>query len=60
MLSAYLKGLPDLKEYRSKWVRFTKAEEVEALLDELLAAHEGFEFPESPISLVNYHEHCAL
>lgn len=56
----YLKGLPNLQEIRSRLVALSTREEIEAVLDEVEAAYEGFTIPVTPISLVNYHEKCAL
>jgi tRNA-dihydrouridine synthase B len=56
----YLKGLPDIKEYRNRLVRLNGFEEVEAVLDEIGVNYTGIELSRAPIDLVNYHEHCAL
>src|SRR4051794_20939447 len=57
--SNYLKGLPDIKQYRNKLVTLKTLEEVEEVLDEVLKHYDGFEFSPSAIVLENYHEHCA-
>jgi nifR3 family TIM-barrel protein len=54
----YLKGLPNIKEYRNKLVTVKTEEEVNAVLDEISAIYSGFEFAKTPIELVNYHEKC--
>ncbi len=36
------------------------AEEVEAVLDEILVAYAGFEVQHIPIELINYHEKCPV
>lgn len=56
----YLKGLPNIKEFRTRLVTLKTAEEVEAVLDEILAAYTGFEVQRIPIELINYHEKCPV
>lgn len=56
----YLKGLPNIKEYRSKLVTMMTVEEIDAVLDEIVQKFSGFEFAPSKIELVNYHEKCPL
>lgn len=56
----YLKGLPNIKEFRYKLVTYTSLEEVESVLDEILTVYQGYEFKRSPIELINYHEKCPL
>lgn len=56
----YLKGLPNIKEYRNKLVTYKTGEEVEAVLDEVLTAYKGYVFERSPIELINYHEKCPV
>lgn len=56
----YLKGLPNIKEYRSRLVVLTTVEEIEAVLDEVLEKYDGFEFERTPIELINYHEKCPV
>jgi nifR3 family TIM-barrel protein len=58
--SNYLKGLPGIKEFRSRLVVLKEIEEVEAVLDEVEAYYKGFEVSREPIELVNYHEHCPV
>lgn len=58
--SNYLKGLPNIKEYRNKLVTLTSPEEIEGVLDEVRAAFQGFEMERSPIELINYHEKCPV
>ena len=54
----YLKGLPNIKEYRTKLVTLTSVEEIDAVLDDIERAYTGFEFQKTPIELINYHEKC--
>ncbi len=54
----YLKGLPNIKEYRNQLVTLKTPEEINAVLDEIEQTYSEFEFEKSPIELVNYHEKC--
>jgi len=54
----YLKGLPNIKEYRTKLVTLPTMEEIDEVLDEIRIAYAGFEFQKTPIELINYHEKC--
>ncbi|SCC04963.1 tRNA-U20-dihydrouridine synthase [Chitinophaga costaii] len=56
----YLKGLPNIKAFRSRLVLSTDPMEIESVLDEVQSAYAGFEIPHSPIELVNYHENCPM
>jgi len=56
----YLKGLPNIKEYRSKLVTMMTVEEIDAVLDEIVQKFTGFEFAPSKIELINYHEKCPV
>ncbi len=56
----YLKGLPNIKEYRSRLVVLKTIEEIEAVLDEIVTRYTGFEFEKSAIVLENYHQKCAI
>lgn len=56
----YLKGLPNIKEYRAKLVVAKELEEIEEILSEIAANYSGFEFQKSAIVLQNYHEKCAV
>lgn len=56
----YLKGLPNIKEYRSQLVVMQTVEEIEYVLDDVLAKYDGFEFERTPIELINYHEKCPI
>jgi tRNA-dihydrouridine synthase len=56
----YLKGLPNIKEYRSKLVVLKTIEEIEEVLDEIVKQYSGFQFQKSVIVLENYHEKCAV
>jgi nifR3 family TIM-barrel protein len=56
----YLKGLPNIKEYRTKLVTLTRVEEIDEVLDEIAIAYTGFEFEKTAIELINYHEKCPV
>ncbi|MDP4247048.1 MAG: tRNA dihydrouridine synthase DusB [Bacteroidota bacterium] len=56
----YLRGVPDGPAYRKRLVLLETAEEIGSVLDEVVAANRGLRFQREPVSLVNYHEHCAL
>jgi nifR3 family TIM-barrel protein len=56
----YLKGLPNIKEYRYKLVTLDTIEEIDAVLEEVVRQYDGFSFPKSNIQLINYHEKCAV
>lgn len=56
----YLKGMPNIKEYRSRLVVLEQLEEIDAVLDEILVQFKGFSFSRSPIELPNYHEKCPI
>jgi tRNA-dihydrouridine synthase B len=56
----YLKGLPNIKEFRSRLVVMKEIEQIEQELDTILREYSGFEFQRSVIVLENYHEKCAV
>lgn len=56
----YLRGLPNIKEFRNKLVTLKTVEEVEAVLDDISLRYAGFEFEKTVIVLQNYHEKCAV
>ena len=56
----YLKGLPNIREYRNKLVTLKTPEEINEVLDEISTAYAGFEFQHSIIELINYHEKCPV
>lgn len=56
----YLKGLPNIKEFRSKLVTQLEIEEILATLDELFNYYNGYEIEKTPIELINYHEKCSI
>ncbi|MEO7522629.1 MAG: tRNA dihydrouridine synthase DusB [Ferruginibacter sp.] len=56
----YLKGLPGIKEFRYKLVTLTSPEEINDVLQQILARYTGYEFERTPIEIINYHEKCPL
>ena len=56
----YLRGLPNIKEFRNRLVTVKTVEEVEAVLDDIHREYAGFEFAKTVIVLQNYHEKCAV
>ena len=56
----YLKGLPNIKEYRSKLVTMNNIDEIESVLTDIERVYSGFEFAKTEIVLENYHENCPL
>jgi tRNA-dihydrouridine synthase B len=57
---SYLKALPAFTEYRKRLVTAMDTEGVDAVLDEMLDTYNDFEFKQTPIELINYHENCSL
>ena len=56
----YLRGLPNIKEYRNKLVRITDSKEVEVILDEIKENYKDMVIESGHIVLENYHEHCPI
>lgn len=56
----YLKGLPNIKEYRNRLVTLKTMEEVEDVLDEVKRNYEGYIIERTPIEIINYHEKCPV
>jgi tRNA-dihydrouridine synthase B len=56
----YLKGLPNIKEYRNKLVTLKTAEEIDAVLGDVIETYAGFEFQQNVVELINYHEKCPI
>ncbi len=56
----YLKGLPNIKEYRNRLVTLPTLEEVNEVLSEVEKTYAGFEVAATPIELINYHEKCPV
>jgi nifR3 family TIM-barrel protein len=56
----YLKGLPNIKDYRNRLVTLKTMEEVEEVLDEVKRNYQGYTIERTPIELINYHEKCPI
>ena len=56
----YLKGLPNIKEFRQKLVTLPSPDAVNEVLNDIGEYYKGYEFERLPIQIVNYHEKCAL
>ena len=56
----YLRGLPNIKEYRNKLVRITTQKEIEEILDEIKEKYKDILIESGKIVLENYHEHCPI
>lgn len=56
----YLKGLPNIKEYRSKLVTLNNPVDIESILDEIIVRYSDYSIAATPIELVNYHEKCPV
>jgi nifR3 family TIM-barrel protein len=56
----YLKGLPGIKEFRTKLVTLNQKEEINDVLNQILVKYEGYEFERTPIELINYHQKCSV
>ena len=54
----YLKGMPNIKEFRGKLVTLKEPQEIEEVLNEIINQYAGYDFEREPIVLHNYHEHC--
>jgi hypothetical protein len=55
----YLKGMPNIKEYRNKLVTLRLVEEIDEVLNEIINSYAGYKFERSVIELPNYHEKCS-
>jgi len=56
----YLKGLPNIREFRQRLVVLNTIEEIDKVLNEVAARYDGYIFEKTPIELVNYHEKCPV
>ncbi len=56
----YLKGLPNIKEFRYKLVTLNSPEAINEVLDQVSEYYRDYEFEHSPIEIINYHEKCSL
>jgi tRNA-dihydrouridine synthase B len=56
----YLKGLPNIKEYRTKLVTTNDLDIVYSVLDEVEKVYDGYEFELKYEPLINYHQTCPM
>ncbi len=56
----YLKGLPNIKDFRLKLVTLKEPLAIHEVLDEIENHYKGFKFESQPIQLINYHEKCVV
>lgn len=56
----YLKGLPNIKEFRLRLVTLNEPEEIYEVLAEVSEHYKGYSFDRVPIEIINYHEKCPL
>jgi tRNA-dihydrouridine synthase B len=56
----YLKGLPNIKEYRNRLVTLQTIEQIDEVLNDVLGTYAGFSFEQHVVELVNYHEKCPV
>ena len=56
----YLKGLPNIKEFRLRLVTLNEPELIDEVLDEIIEKYGDYTFQKSIIQLINYHEKCAV
>jgi nifR3 family TIM-barrel protein len=56
----YLRGLPNIKDFRARLVTLMLQDEIIEVLDEIHTYYHGIEIEHSPIELINYHENCPL
>ncbi len=56
----YLKGLPNIKEYRSQLVTLTTVPEIDAVLDQIVKVYSGYQFEKTAIELIDYHQKCPV
>lgn len=58
--ASYLKGLPNIKEYRNKLVTLKTVEEINEVLNDISRVYAGYTFEKTPIELIDYHEKCPV
>jgi tRNA-dihydrouridine synthase len=56
----YLRGLPNIKEYRAKLVTLKEQKEIEEVLDEIKTTYKDMIIESGHIVLENYHENCPI
>ena len=58
--SNYLRGLPNIKEFRNQLVTLKTQEEINEVLTSVLTTYQGYQFEKQSIELINYHEKCPV
>jgi len=56
----YLKGLPNIKEYRNRLVVLNEIEEILAVLDEIYSHYKDYEIQRTTIEMLDYHQKCSV
>ena len=56
----YLKGLPNIKDFRLRLVTLNTPEEIHDVLNEVSVHYQGYSFDRVPIEIINYHEKCPV
>ncbi len=56
----YLRGLPNIKEFRNQLVTLKTEEDVNEVLSVVLTTYQGYQFEKQSIELINYHEKCPV
>lgn len=56
----YLKGLPNIKEYRARLVTLTEEDTINEVLEEIIRHYAGYTFEPQAIELVDYHQKCSV
>ncbi|MEJ7610405.1 MAG: tRNA dihydrouridine synthase DusB [Ferruginibacter sp.] len=56
----YLKGLPNIKEFRLRLVTLNEPAEILEVLEEVSEHYKNYSFERTPIEIINYHEKCPL
>lgn len=49
--SNYLRGLPNVKEFRLKLVTISEVEEIDSVLDEIVKTYDGYQFEPRKIDM---------
>lgn len=55
----YLKGLPNIKEYRNRLVTLKTTPEIEEVLAEIILVYSGYQFENRVINMMHYEEKCS-
>lgn len=54
----YLKGLPNIKDFRLKLVTVKTVEEIDYVLDEIMKQYEGYQFERRTVDMDNMAYNC--